>query len=185
VTSLLLFALAASTVKPLTAAPTPAAAVRAFYEWRIPQVQVGLPNRAELEQLRPFISRRLYRRFEAAVTNIEALARRYRKGDKVPCGEGGDWFDSLDEWPHVRANGPGDPRQHFHVSDEVPVRTKTWKVRIRFWFDTTPRVEWSDTVIVIREDDRFVIDDVLYSGVGPYNRSGRLSRFMAPCETMK
>jgi hypothetical protein len=184
-TTLLLVTLAASAIKPSTSARTPAAAVRAFYEWRMPQGQSGLPNRAELEQLRPFISRRLYRRFERAVTNIEALSRRYRKGDKLPCGEGGDWFDSLAEWPNVRANGPGAPTEHFQVSTEVLLHTRTWKVPVRFWFDTTPRVEWSDTVIVIREDGKLVIDDVIYSGVGLYNRSGTLSRFMAPCETVK
>jgi hypothetical protein len=45
-------------------------------------------------------------------------------------------------------------------------------VHVRFSRDSA---RWEDAVLVIKEDGRYVIDDVLFSGAGEFNPSGRLS----------
>jgi hypothetical protein len=47
------------------------------------------------------------------------------------------------------------------------------KVKIHFTADEG--VAWDDEAVVIKEDGRYVIDDVLLSGIGPFNPPGRLS----------
>jgi hypothetical protein len=38
--------------------------------------------------------------------------------------------------------------------------------------------EWTDTVIVIREGNRFVVDDMEFLGTWPYGNHGSLSKFL-------
>lgn len=45
---------------------------------------------------------------------------------------------------------------------------------MHFWDDPS-LAGWEDTVIVTEQRGRYVIDDVLFSGGGPFNPSGRLS----------
>src|ERR1700680_3921624 len=144
-----------------SASQPPEASVRAFYAWHLPRSTRGLPERPELEQLRPFLSRRLYLLFSDALSYREGLAaaakRTGRHGtDKAPCGEGGDYFDGLDEWPdNVRSNAAGDPVEQFEILRTKQSGRNRWHVRIHFWYDTTPRVTWEDTVVAVPEGGGF------------------------------
>jgi hypothetical protein len=46
-------------------------------------------------------------------------------------------------------------------------------VTVRFEYD--PRTRWLDRVLVKRERDALVVEDVLFSGVGAFNPPGRLT----------
>lgn len=99
---------------------------------------------------------------------------------KPPCVDGGDYFDSLFEWPDVKS-ATDDPSRMFKVARvEAARRNEAWRVDVRFWYDTTPRVEWTDTLIVVEEGEEFVIDDVLYAE-GLFNRGGSLSELLRNC----
>jgi hypothetical protein len=170
-----------------SASQPPEASVRAFYAWHLPRSTRGLPERPELEQLRTFISRRLYSLFNDALKYREDLAAFIKRtgGDgsgKAPCGEGGDYFDGLHEWPdNVRSNAAGDPVEQFEILRTKQSGRNRWYVRIHFWYDTTPRVTWEDTVVAVAEDGRFVIDDVVYVEGGPFHRSSALSAHLKSC----
>lgn len=95
-----------------------------------------------------------------------------------------DYFDSLFEWPDVQS-ATDDPAQTFEVVRTERRAGKTWRVAVRFRYDTRPVVEWIDTVVVVQEKGRFVIDDVLYAGKGPFNRDGRLSDRLKACANVR
>lgn len=81
--------------------------------------------------------------------------------DEKPPFVDGDHFTSLFEGAKA-----------FEVGGAVAEANGSWNVRVRFSHDTE---KWEDTVVVIQEDGRYVIDDVLFSGAGEFNPSGRLS----------
>lgn len=101
--------------------------------------------------------------------------------NKPPCVEGGDYFESLFEWPDVRSNSGDNPRQDFEVVRKEQQANGSWHVAVRFSYDTSPVVSWTDVVVVVEERGRLAIDDVIYSGVGEFNRSGRLSDVLEKC----
>jgi hypothetical protein len=51
------------------------------------------------------------------------------------------------------------------------------KVKVHFTADEG--VAWDDEVVVVKEDGRYVIDDVVLSGIGQFNPPGRLSTNLA------
>lgn len=188
-----MFAIAFAVLFATTPLAEPAKVVVEFYAAHRADTHSGLLNLEELQARRRFLSRRLYERYAAAIRRQEDWIRRHPDRPspdggppvihKPPCVEGGDWFDSLFEWPGNVESTTDDP-----VLKIEPVRTdsrrpNTWHVAVRFSFDTKPVVEWIDTVVVVREDERFVIDDVIYSGKALFYRSGRLSRMLESCAT--
>lgn len=164
-----------------------AALVADFYRKHIPVASSGLPNETEIEAMRPFVSTNLYAWFAQALSARQEWARANpddpSRGivNKPPCAEGGDYFDSLTEWPDVQPKADGVGGQHFQILKTENQERDTWHVRVRFWYETTPVVEWADTVLVVRRDGRLAIDDVIYAGVGNFNRGGRLSELLQGC----
>ena len=189
-TTAILTLLAVTTGVTLTegADPSPAAVVvSTFYRQHLSEMHTGLLNAGELAQIRPFLSSGLYEQYLRAVRAREVWGRAFpddpsrRIFNKPPCVEGGDYFNSLAEWPDVHVAEPEGPGEHFQVGRAMRRKRGLWHVPVRFWYDTVPKVEWVDTVVVVSENhDRLAIDDVLYAG-GTFNRSGRLSELLDGC----
>jgi hypothetical protein len=59
----------------------------------------------------------------------------------------------------------------------VPGSAGAWKVHVHFWYEAGTE-GWEDVVLVRKEHDRYVIDDVLLTGAGPFNPAGRLSEVL-------
>lgn len=151
-------------------------AVAAFYATYLESKPPGLPEGALLERLAPRLSRRLHALIVAAHAHREAWIaahppRPAEAGgppieDKPPFVDG-DYFSSLFEGPQAA--------RPLRVE---PAGDGAWHVRVEFWYET-PSNRWADTVRLVVEDGRPVIDDVLFSGAGEFNPSGRLTERLA------
>lgn len=163
--------------QPLSAkrpSPTTKAAecVRQFYSTYIANKPAGLPSGSDLERLRPFLSTRLHGLIVAALQYQESWIAQH---PPIPSPDGGppiidkppfvdgDYFSSLFEGP-----------RRFKVVRTVSGPVATWKVTVHFWYEPHDP-GWEDTVVVVEERGRYVIDDVLFAGAGDFNPSGRLS----------
>lgn len=138
----------------------PEPAIRRFYAKYVQLRPAGLPTAAQQKALAPFLSRRLLGLMDAARAYQEQ-AQKADPDDKPPFVDG-CLFASLFEGPRT-----------FRIGRTV-ADGQGWKVQVHFSVDQG--VAWDDEVLVTREDGRYVIDDVLLSGVGQFNPPGRLSR---------
>ncbi|HEV7241855.1 MAG TPA: DUF3828 domain-containing protein [Thermoanaerobaculia bacterium] len=138
----------------------PRAAVHTFYTSYLKVRPAGLPEGADLERMKPLLSRRLHGLIVDALQYRDAYIAGHAADEKPPFVDG-DHFTSLFEGP-----------KSFEVARAVAEPNGSWKVHVRFSRDSA---RWEDAVLVIKEDGRYVIDDVLFSGAGEFNPSGRLS----------
>lgn len=95
-----------------------------------------------------------------AARRVQAQFRTENPGEKPPLVDG-CLFASLFEGPtsftvEAATTGSGVTR--------VPVQ-------FRYWTDAA----WQDVVVLVREGSGYVIDDIEFSGAGPFNPPGRLS----------
>ena len=137
----------------------PATVVQQFYEAYIKLSPAGLPTGAQQKELAPYLSRRLLGLMDAARAYQEKEAKAH-PDDKPPFVDG-CLFASLFEGPKA-----------FKVGAAVAEGSGS-KVKVRFTADEG--VAWDDEVIVVKENGRYVIDDVVLSGIGQFNPPGRLS----------
>jgi hypothetical protein len=139
-----------------------AGTVCSFYERYLAIRPSGLPTAAQQAELAPWLSGRLERQLDAA-RSVQTAYREAHPGEKPPLVDG-FLFASLFE-------GPTD----FAVGTPIAAHGIT-RVPVTFSYggDTT----WQDTVLLEREGDRFVIDDVELAGAGPFNPAGRLSQVL-------
>ena len=141
----------------------PATVVQQFYEKYIKLSPAGLPTAAQQKELAPYLSRRLLGLMDAARAYQEKEAKAH-PDDKPPFVDG-CLFASLFEGPKA-----------FKVGTTV-AEGKDSKVKVHFTADEG--VAWDDEVVVVKEDGRYVIDDVVLSGIGQFNPPGRLSTNLA------
>lgn len=142
--------------------------VVSFYTAHLPRTGPGLPLEDDLSVLRPWITPHLYALFVDALKFRHDLAKRFgpeHRDDKPPCVEGPDYFvGGLDEWPdHVQWNVPQETHPHFEVQSTKRAASR-WHVRTRFWYDTTPRIQWETVLVLERRAKRFRIADVVELG---------------------
>ena len=138
------------------AAMTPRSAVAHFYTEYLKQPVGGLPSGAQLEALRPMLSRSLHRSVVRALEYQEAWSRKHP--DEKPPFVDGDHFTSVFEGA-----------KSFDI-----VRVAGERVRVRF--HAPGATDWEDVVVVKKEGGRYVIDDVIFGGAGAFNPKGRLSQ---------
>lgn len=136
-----------------------AAVVHQFYETYIKLNPPGLPTAAQQKALSPYLSHRLLGLMDAARAYSEQAAKAHP--DEKPPFVDGCLFASLFEGP-----------KSFTVGAAV-AEGQGSKVKVHFKADQD--VAWDDEVVVIKENGRYVIDDVVLSGIGQFNPPGRLS----------
>lgn len=137
-----------------TTVSTPQSTVEQFYRTYIAHKPAGLPSGQNLARLKPFLSAKLIASIDAANAYSKEYARK-NPDDKPPFVDG-DYFSALFEGP-----------SSFKVIDATPEG-----VRVEFRYGKT---RWIDTVVVIKENGRYVIDDVLFADLGDFNPPGRLT----------
>ena len=137
----------------------PAAAVSGFYATYIKLSPAGLPTAAQQKELAPYLSRRLLALMDAARAYQEKEAKAHP--DEKPPFVDGCLFASLFEGPKA-----------FKVGTAVADGAAS---KVKVHFTAEEGVAWDDEVVVIKEEGRYVIDDVLLSGIGQFNPPGRLS----------
>lgn len=144
-------------------AADPAAVVSGFYETYVKLSPPGLPTAAQQKELAPYLSRRLLKLMDGARAYQDQEAKAH-PDDKPPFVDG-CLFASLFEGPKA-----------FKVGTAV-AEGRGSKVKVHFTADEG--VAWDDEVIVVKEDGRYVIDDVVLAGIGQFNPPGRLSTNLA------
>jgi hypothetical protein len=143
---------------------TPDRPVTEFYNLYLKLKPIGLPTREQEQAMAPYLSERLRRLLGQAHSYKEAFMRKNPE-DKPPWADG-CLFASLFEGP-----------KRFKISKVIANSDGTSMVTVHFWYDSQV-ANWEDKVIVRREGGRFVIDDFVLSGVGPFNPPGRLSEML-------
>ena len=144
---------------PCPDAGTAEGTVCAFYTRYLEVRPSGLPTPEQQAALAPWLSDRLERRMDAARAAQTAFRARH-PGEKPPLVDG-CLFASLFEGP-----------TSFTVGTAARAGAIT-RVPVRFRYSTD--AQWQDVVILTREGERFVVDDVELTGAGPFNPAGRLS----------
>jgi len=137
----------------------PPTVVRQFYEKYLQLRPAGLPTAAQQQAMAPYLSRRLLGLMDAARA-YQAEAEKAHPDEKPPFVDG-CLFASLFEGPKA-----------FRVG-RTTREGGGWKVQVHFTYEQG--VAWDDHVLVVLEEGRHVVDDVLLSGVGAFNPPGRLS----------
>jgi hypothetical protein len=163
------------------AAPSdaPEGAVKSYYSTVLAISEKGcLPNENELQRLAPFMSKRLTALFQNALAYRENFIRDhppkhtqagYLLLDKPPLSDG-DCFSSNVEGASsftigkIKENGGG-----YRVDLNL-ARIDSSRAGKTF--------EWTDAVYVIKENNRFVVDDMEFLGDWPYGNHGLLSKFL-------
>jgi hypothetical protein len=135
--------------------------VQQFYATAIAQRVTGAPTPAQLTALTPYLSDTLRALLVSARERNEADAA--REPDEKPSFAEGDLFSSLFEGPNaveVLADSARGPMQVATVR-----MTST---------AATPPVIWTDRVVLTKQGDRYVIDDVEYGGQWDFANKGNL-----------
>lgn len=138
---------------------SPRTPVENFYRLYLKIHPVGLPTKEQELAMAPYLSKRLLGLIDEARSYQETFRRQFP--DRKPPWVEGCLFASLFEGP-----------TQFKISSVIANSDGTSTVKVHFWYET---FEWEDAVIVRKEVNKFVIDDFLMSGAGPFNPPGRLS----------
>lgn len=137
------------------------AVVENFYSATIASGATGAPTAETLARLRPYLSDTVAALLAAARARHDADFA--RAPDEKPAFTEGDLFSSLFE-------GPSEVKV-LADSAAGPAHRVTAGMRHS---GATPPVEWSDTVIVVAEHERLVIDDIRYGGKWELANTGSL-----------
>lgn len=142
-------------------ADSPVAVVTSLYGLLHERGTTGAPSPAELEVLLPLLSDSLATLLKGARALHDADARRTPNGK--PSFADGDLFSSLMEGP-----------SSLKV-ERVRQVDGTHLLPVRFTYNEGGQPEsWIDTVVVVRERDRFVVADVRYGGEWEFANRGSL-----------
>ena len=158
---------------------TPEDATNKFYSAIVTgRYQACLPDQSELDRLAPLMSRRLTGLLQDALAYREQYAKEHppkTNKDGVPPTFykppfiDGDCFSS---------NVEGAKRFTLGKSEKTATGYRI-ELHLTYFDSTRPDekpFEWIDAVIVIKEDDRFVVDDMEFLGTWSYGNHGTLSK---------
>ena len=140
------------------AAGTPEGAVCAFYTRYLEVRPSGLPTPEQQAALAPWLSAGLEARLDAA-RRVQVQFRAEHPDEKPPLVDG-CLFASLFEGP-----------TSFTV-EAATTGSGVMRVPVQFRYGT--EAAWQDVVVLVREGSGYVIDDIEFSGAGPFNPPGRL-----------
>jgi hypothetical protein len=150
---------------------SPKAAVKEFYSARMAITQkFGLPDGKDLNSLVPFMSKRLASLIKDANAYQEQLIKK-NPSDKPPFCDG-DFFSSSEEGVTKFQVGKAKKIENGY-------RVDLHLVDIDKFNPKEKPIKWTDAVYVIKEDNRFVVDDMEFLGTWPYGHGGsRLSELL-------
>lgn len=155
---------------------TPTELVRQFYGAAGHSLSGGLPTDAELEILRPLLSRRL---FELFVATREYQAKWMARHPDEPSPDGGPpvvYKPPFADFDYF--TGYEDGSTKHQVAEATKETGGRWLVRVRSLPEegTSP---WSTRVAVRVEGKRLVIDDVLYVSADGRTPDGSLTESLS------
>ena len=142
-------------------APNATSVVQQFYRTAIADSVSGAPTARQLASLSPYLSDTLRVLLVAARNRTEADMAR-APGEKPSFAEG-DLFSSLFEGPNAAEV----------VADSARGAARVATVRMTT-NGASPAVTWTDRVVLVLQNGRYVIDDVEYSGKWDFATKGTL-----------
>lgn len=171
--ALMFVAIGTGTVGNCSPVITPQDTVEQFYTKYIEvHKSGGLPTQQELATMRTFLSKRLY----ALLSDALKYQAEWTKSHPDEPATGGAppvrYKPPFVDGEYFASNFEGVRR--FSIITTTPLNDDRWHVVVHFWYEAGSQ-GWEDSVVVIREDGRYIIDDVILSGRGPFNSSGRLT----------
>ena len=141
--------------------PNASDVVRQFYAATINANVTGAPTAEQLATLSPYLSDTLRSLLAAARKRSEAEAA--KSPDEKPSFVEGDLFSSLFEGPNAVEVLPDSVRGEHRVA--------TVKMTANA---ANPPVTWVDRAILVKQGDRYVIDDIEYGGAWDFANKGSL-----------
>jgi hypothetical protein len=163
-------AVACAPVTPVApASDTPAAVVERFYAMHLAESGAGLPDARRMPAYRAFLTKALLVRIARAQQAQQAYLLAH-PGDKPPWIEGALFASLFEGYTHARV---------LTVASEGDRAS----VPVEFVYDRgAGRTQWTDTVLLRREDGAWRIDDVEFGGTWDFANHGRLSDMLVPAE---
>ena len=147
-------------------APNATSVVQQFYRTTIADSVTGAPTQQQLAALAPYLSDTLRSLLVAARKRNEADMA--RAPDEKPSFAEGDLFSSLFEGPN----------EAEVVADSARGDSRVATVRMTN-NGATPAVTWTDRVVLVMQNGRYVIDDVEYGGTWDFATKGTLRSTLA------
>jgi hypothetical protein len=133
------------------------AMVRSLYREVVAHHPMGIPESGDMKILSPYLSKALLRRMDVARSCYDDWTRQHPDPNlKPPFG----WLESgLFSGDDEQAS----PRD-FQIERTQSEKGGSLRVYLRLTWEKLPAPKWMWQVaaIVIREDDHFVVDDVIY-----------------------
>ncbi len=151
---------------------TPAAVAERFYEFYLSQkMNRGLPSIEQCRQMTPLLSRGLQDAIGKARREQDKFITEH-PGEKPPWVDG-DLFTSLFEGATAYEIGRID---HNDSHADVLVALKYSSAKDR-------DVSWTDRLVLVRENDHWVVEDLEYGGNWDFANHGTLRQSLTPIET--
>lgn len=144
--------------------PTPAQGAADFYRAYLRSHPLGVPNARVRQQLTPFLSTGLLGLIQEADRAETRYAEATRR-ENPPLIEG-NIFTSLFE---------GATQYKVGMCEEQGDGMAMCEVELTYRVADEGETHWSDTVVLVREDRRYRVDDVIYGGSWAFSNMGRLS----------
>ena len=139
---------------------TPAGVVQAFYELPVAHVG-GAPQADQLATAAPMLTHELAAALERARAERDRALKEH-PGEKPPFVEGALFSSLFEGYTHARS---------------LTVATEGDQARVPVCFafaDASGRTEWTDTVVLRKQDGTWRIDDVVYGGQWDFANTGTL-----------
>ena len=153
------------------AADSPQAVAERFYDYYLEQhMNNGLPSIEQTRQLGTMLSHGLQDAIAHARREQDLFIGEH-KGEKPPWIEG-DLFSSLFEGASAYGIGKVD-RTDDHADVLVTLTFRNPKGR---------DVQWTDRLVLVRENSAWVVDDLEYGGNWDFANHGSLRRSLGPTE---
>jgi hypothetical protein len=161
--------LPAFSVDPKVDHGNPETVARVFYSELRRLGVSGLPGEEDWAHLKPFCSETLGAALDLAVKEQIEFMR--KNPDEKPPWIEGDLFSSLFEGP-----------KQFVVGGAV-IKGETAEVPVECTHtEGGETVKWSDTLLLVKEGGKWLIDDVSYGGTWDFANSGTLKEALDPEE---
>lgn len=150
----------------------PEAMVQSFYNEVVARHPVGIPDRTDMKTFAPYLSSSLVHTIDLARTCEGDYYRRHKNStDKPP-------FDWLEFGLFTGADERVSPRT-FYIERTEPEKDGSYRVYTRLtWGPSSKPWIWHVAVIVVRENGRFVVNDVIFLKDETIDSEFRLSKYL-------
>src|SRR5580704_3276490 len=157
--------------KPVTLPNQPEALVRRLYTEVVAHHPIGIPRDSDMKIFAPYLSKALLHRIDVAVACAADYDRQYPDPNLKPP------FAWLEAGLFSGDDEQAEPRA-FHIERTQSEGDGYFRVYVRLTWGTPPEKPSTWRVAaVVREDDHFVLDDVIYLKDQNREAKARLSEY--------